>query len=97
MLAWIRSKDISLLLPGESCATLNWRTPSLGELASNPGPHRHRIYDRGEEPLPDGRRSGGDEGLGSRLRANVIKVEHCCHRDGEGYEPSDIMKTACPL
>ena len=37
-------------------------------LASIPGPHRHRIYDRREEaPLPDGRRSGGDEGLGSRL------------------------------
>ena len=35
-----------------------------GRLASTPGPHRHRIY----EALPDGRRSGGDEGLGSRLK-----------------------------
>ena len=37
-------------------------------VASNPGPHHHRICDRREEPLPDGRRSGGDEGLGSRLQ-----------------------------
>ena len=37
-------------------------------LASIPGPHLHRIYDRREEALPDGRRSGGDayEGLGSK-------------------------------
>ena len=42
-------------------------------LASNPGPHRHRICDRQEEALPDGRRSGGDEGLGSRRAHNLAR------------------------
>ena len=43
--------------------------PALSSLALIPGPHRHRIYDRREEALPDGRRSGGDEGMESRLIA----------------------------
>ena len=38
-------------------------------LASNPGPHHLDLLDLREEgPLRDGRRSGADEGLGSRLK-----------------------------
>ena len=30
-------------------------------------------------PLPDGRRSGGDEGLGSRLHGSRHRTGDCCH------------------
>ena len=36
-------------------------------VASNPGPHRHRICDRREEPFHEGRADRSDKGLGSRL------------------------------
>ena len=47
-------------------------------------------------PLPDGRRSGGDEGLGSRLRAASLRAHGSarCHNNTHAYFVSGWEKEA---
>ena len=59
---------------------------SSTEVASNPGPHRHQIYEHLEEARSR-RRSGGNEGLGSRqkLRKSIwLETSSEIDRSGVG-------------
>ena len=67
------------LLPGHVVSEIIPASVML-HLAAIPGSHRHRIYDRREEALPDGRRSGGDDGLGSRLGRNSTSTSSMAER-----------------